>query len=106
MTFAQCVDGFIRDNESSWTNPKHRHKWKTSLVKYVYPALGNRMSPKEWNEAGKPDIVERATAKKKEILTTYYPDYIPEAIDDLIRAKHDIKLPREVMRIGDPRWFK
>jgi trimethylamine---corrinoid protein Co-methyltransferase len=71
---------------------------------YIYPHLGNRMSPKEWNEAGKPDIVERAAARKREILSTYYPDYIPQDLDDRIRAKHDIKLPREVMRAGDPRW--
>ena len=67
---------------------------------YIYPLLGNRMSPKEWNEAGKPEIVERATAKKKEILATYFPEYIPREIDEAIRAKHDIKLPRERMGLG------
>ena len=41
MTFQQCVDGFIRDNESSWTNPRHRREWKASLLKYVYPVLGS-----------------------------------------------------------------
>jgi trimethylamine--corrinoid protein Co-methyltransferase len=71
---------------------------------YIYPLLGNRMSPKEWYEAGKPDIVERATAKKREILSTYFPDYLPRAIDDALRARHDIKLPRTVMEPGDPRW--
>ena len=64
---------------------------------YIYPLLGNRMSPKEWVEAGKPEIVERATAKKREILSTYFPEYIPREIDEAIRAKHDIKLPRERM---------
>jgi trimethylamine---corrinoid protein Co-methyltransferase len=84
------------------------HDQTLSLMQkeYIYPELGNRMSPKEWNEAGRPDIVERASARKMEILTTYYPEYIPEPIDDLIRSRHDIKLPREVMRPGDPRWFK
>ncbi|MFN0194312.1 MAG: trimethylamine methyltransferase family protein [Aestuariivirga sp.] len=71
---------------------------------YVYPHIANRMSPKEWNEAGKPDLVKRAAARKREILSTHYPEYIPRAIDDAIRAKHDIKLPREVMEPGDPRW--
>ncbi|MGL4592827.1 MAG: trimethylamine methyltransferase family protein [Aestuariivirga sp.] len=71
---------------------------------YVYPQVANRMSPKEWNEAGKPEIVERAAARKREILSAYYPDYIPREIDAAIRAKHDIKLPREVMEPGDPRW--
>jgi trimethylamine---corrinoid protein Co-methyltransferase len=71
---------------------------------YVYPHMANRMSPKEWNEAGKPDIVEKAAARKREILSTYYPEYIDRAIDDQIRAKHDIRLPRSVMELGDPRW--
>jgi trimethylamine---corrinoid protein Co-methyltransferase len=73
---------------------------------YIYPGVGNRMSPKEWNEAGKPDIVERAAARKREILSTYHPDYIPREVDERIRAKHDIKLPREMMEPGDPRWTR
>jgi trimethylamine--corrinoid protein Co-methyltransferase len=72
---------------------------------YIYPAIANRMSPKEWNEAGKPDLVERAAIRKREILSTYYPDYLPRVLDDKIRANHDIKLPREVMEMGDPRWM-
>jgi len=64
---------------------------------YVYPLIANRMSPKEWAEAGKPDLVERATARKREILATYYPDYLPREVDNAIRALHDIKLPRSAM---------
>lgn len=71
---------------------------------YVYPALGNRMSPKEWNEAGKPDIIARATARKRDILSSYYPDYLPRALDAELRRRHDLKLPRQVMEPGDPRW--
>jgi trimethylamine---corrinoid protein Co-methyltransferase len=84
----------------------HDQTLSLMLKEYVYPSLGNRMSPKEWNEAGRPDIVERATAKKREIQATYYPNYLPREVDDLIRAKHDIKLPREMMEPGDPRWRK
>jgi trimethylamine---corrinoid protein Co-methyltransferase len=75
-------------------------------TEYVYPLLGNRMSPKEWNEAGKPDILQKAIAKKKMILSTYYPEYIPRDVDEMIRSKHDIRLPREIMELGDPRWLK
>jgi trimethylamine---corrinoid protein Co-methyltransferase len=71
---------------------------------YIYPAIANRMSPKEWIEAGKPDLIEKAAARKHQILSTYYPDYLPRAMDEVIRAKHDIKLPRHVMEPGDPRW--
>jgi trimethylamine---corrinoid protein Co-methyltransferase len=69
-------------------------------TEYIYPLLGNRMSPKEWNEAGKPDIVERATAKKREILSSYFPDYLPREIDRILRERHDIKLPRALMEAG------
>jgi integrase len=41
MTFADCVRGFIRDNETSWTNAKHRREWETSLIKYAFPVLGS-----------------------------------------------------------------
>lgn len=75
------------------------HDQTLSLMQkeYIYPALGNRMSPKEWNEAGRPDIVERATARKNEILRDHRPDYLPREIDKVLRAKHDIKLPRAAM---------
>ncbi len=71
---------------------------------YFYPKLGDRTSPKEWNEAGKPDPVEMAAARKKEVLSSYYPDYIAASADKEIRAGHDIKLPRIQMGPGDPRW--
>jgi integrase len=41
MTFQQCVDGFVRDNDAAWRNAKHRREWVTSLVKYAYPILGS-----------------------------------------------------------------
>jgi integrase len=41
MTFRQCAEGFIKDNERGWTNAKHRHDWRASLNMYVYPVIGN-----------------------------------------------------------------
>ena len=41
MTFRQCAEGFIRDNEAKWTNAKHRREWEGTLSQYVYPALGS-----------------------------------------------------------------
>src|SRR5262245_26963823 len=40
MSFRQCVEGFIKDNEAEWTHPKHRQAWETTLSQYVYPKLG------------------------------------------------------------------
>jgi trimethylamine:corrinoid methyltransferase-like protein len=41
--------------------------------------------------------VERATSRKREILSSYFPDYLPREIDRVIRERHDIKLPRARM---------
>lgn len=62
---------------------------------YVYPALGNRMSPKEWHEADKPDIVDVAIARRKELLASYFPSHISRAVDSEIRSKFSIKLPQQ-----------
>jgi integrase len=40
MTFRQCAEGFIKDNEAKWTNAKHRSEWQGTLIKYAYPILG------------------------------------------------------------------
>jgi integrase len=40
MTFKQCAEGYIKDNETEWTNAKHRREWATTLSRYVYPVLG------------------------------------------------------------------
>jgi trimethylamine--corrinoid protein Co-methyltransferase len=60
---------------------------------HVYPALGNRMSPKEWAEMGKPDLIENATARKDEILAQRSAARFDPALDAAIRAKFNIYLP-------------
>jgi trimethylamine--corrinoid protein Co-methyltransferase len=35
---------------------------------YVYPKIGDRSSPKEWVEKGKPELLDRAIARKEQIL--------------------------------------
>jgi integrase-like protein len=41
MTFRQCTEGFIKDNERDWTNPRHRQEWISTVTRYAYPVLGN-----------------------------------------------------------------
>ena len=73
---------------------------------FLSGASATACRPRNGTRPGKPDIIERAEARKREILTTHYPDLIPRAVDERIRAKHDIKLPRAVMEPGDPRWTR
>jgi integrase len=40
MTFQQCAEGFIRDNEREWSSARHRDDWRVSLRNYAYPILG------------------------------------------------------------------
>ncbi len=67
-------------------------------TEYVYPEIGNRMSPKEWDEAGRPDILEAAIARKNELLASHFPDHIPRSVDREIRARFPIRLPESAMR--------
>ena len=57
-----CIDG-----------PGHYlgHAQTLSLMQseYIYPSLSDRSSPKEWEELGKPVLVEEAAAKVAEITS-------------------------------------
>ncbi len=58
-------------------------------TEYIYPAVGNRMSPKEWNEAGKPDLLDAAIRRKNDILGKAGCQVAPE-IDAAVRAAFNI----------------
>lgn len=59
----------------------------------VYPTLGDRTSPKEWAEIGKPDLVKKAIARKEDILSERAPARFDPRVDKQIRAKFNIHLP-------------
>ncbi len=59
-------------------------------TEYVYPAIGNRMSPKEWAEAGRPGLLAAATARKRAILEGA-PCTIGAALDARVRAAFPIR---------------
>ncbi|WP_299625935.1 trimethylamine methyltransferase family protein [uncultured Tateyamaria sp.] len=59
----------------------------------VYPSMGDRTSPKEWAELDKPDLVEKATRRKEEILATRPTASLDLTLDAAIRAKFNIHLP-------------
>ncbi|MEO9780354.1 MAG: trimethylamine methyltransferase family protein [Sedimentitalea sp.] len=59
---------------------------------HVYPALGDRTSPKEWDERGKPDLLKRATARKDEILSQSATARFDPLKDAKIRERFNIHL--------------
>jgi trimethylamine--corrinoid protein Co-methyltransferase len=69
-------------------------------TEYIYPELGDRLSPNQWVEQDKPVLLDKAIARKKEILNNYFPDHINDEIDQQIRAQFNIFLPREAFGRG------
>lgn len=65
---------------------------------YLYPLIGDRSSPKEWQEKGRPAILERAGRKVADILASHYPAHVPHHIDEQIRGKYPVRLAADYMR--------
>ena len=66
---------------------------KLMQTEYLYPETADRFSPKEWVEKGKPDLIERAKARKNAILETRAPAPFDPTTDAALRAKFKIHLP-------------
>ncbi|MEM6887643.1 MAG: trimethylamine methyltransferase family protein [Pseudomonadota bacterium] len=60
---------------------------------HVYPSLGDRTSPKEWLENGKPDLVQKATARKLKILSERSRARLDPLLDTHVREQFRIHLP-------------
>ncbi len=59
-------------------------------TEYTYPVIGNRMSPKEWEEAGRPELLPAARVRMDEILANA-PMQVSREVDREIRAKFPIR---------------
>lgn len=66
-------------------------------TEYIYPDFYNRQSPNEWKEAGNPDPLQLAIARRDEILSTYFPGHISDEVDQDIRKEFPIFLSRAAM---------
>jgi trimethylamine--corrinoid protein Co-methyltransferase len=59
---------------------------------HVYPTLGDRTSPKEWAEIGKPNLVEKATKMKEDIISKPSPVALDPRLDMALREKYKIHM--------------
>ncbi len=65
---------------------------------YLYPDLADRSTPGEWEEHGRPDLVARASARKREILAApsgTSAAALDPATERAIRARFNIHLPAQ-----------
>lgn len=62
---------------------------------YFYPHLGDRRSPREWQEDGSKPVGEIAREKARSIMASHYPAHISDDADRALRESFDIRLSRE-----------
>lgn len=62
---------------------------KLMQTEYIYPDIANRMSPKEWGEAGQPLLLDAARARKEAILAEAQ-HLIDPAVEDRLRAAFNL----------------
>ena len=64
---------------------------------YIYPDFSDRDSPNVWEENGKPVLLDKAIAKRDEILANHFPKHISDETDAKIREQFPISLSPESM---------
>ncbi|WP_421701754.1 trimethylamine methyltransferase family protein [Aliiroseovarius sp.] len=67
---------------------------------YFYPDLGDRRTPREWEEDGGKRVGDLARDKAREILGEHHPGHVPDGLDKALRAEFDIRLTRTQMGRG------
>ena len=87
--FAACAACFTTATESALPSAATLSRMQSD---HCYPSYGNRMSPKEWVEMEKPDLLETATTRKNTILGAPSAAALDPVIDRAIRAKFNIHL--------------
>lgn len=70
----------------------HDQTIKLMQTEYIYPVIADRSSPKEWEELGKPNLLDTARKRKEEILESPHSLHIPDALDQDLRARFNVLL--------------
>ena len=60
---------------------------------YIYPKIADRLSPKEWEDRDRPELLNAASARKDEILATRSTARFGAELDARIRDRFNIHLP-------------
>ena len=78
----------------------HPQTYGLMHTEFHYPHTVDRASRSDWEAAGKLDMRERARRRAREILTSTFPEVVPEMVDRQLRQEFNILLPREMMLPG------
>ena len=75
----------------------HMQTYERMKSDYCYPMLGDRRTPREWEQDGARDILTRADERAREILDTHFPGHVSDTVDERLRALHPLLLSRHDM---------
>ena len=81
----------------------HSQTLERMQSEFLYPNISDRSSPGIWEEEGSKDILDHAHKRVWEILSSHYPDHLDHDLDNRIRERYPILLPRDSMKSSD-RW--
>jgi trimethylamine--corrinoid protein Co-methyltransferase len=70
----------------------HEQTLQLMQTEYVYPHTADRLSPKEWEEVGRPEPLAQATKRKLEIFANAPKSLIDAATDSQIRSHFNIHI--------------
>ena len=70
---------------------------------YIYPEVGDRVSPADWFDAGATTAEERARVIASGILSSHFPAHVSPDDDAEVRRRFDIRLPIESLA-SSSRW--
>ncbi len=73
----------------------HAQTLSMMQTEYIYPEVGDRLSPDDWVDAGAEVAVDRAHAYVTKTLATHRPSHVSAEIDARIRQAFDIQLPEQ-----------
>jgi hypothetical protein len=83
---------------------RHRADPGAHGIGILFPELADRRAYGEWQESGSSDIRDSAEQRVRDILSAHYPAYIDPKMDEEIRRRFPIVLPREDMQATCGRW--
>jgi len=70
----------------------HEQTLRVMQTEYIYPSVGDRLSPEDWADAGSLDVRARAHQRVEEILSLPAPSHVRPEADALIRELFPIHL--------------
>ncbi len=71
---------------------------------YVYPEVGDRLSPDDWVDEGATTAAERAHEYVRKVMATHHPGHVSPEVDAAIRERFPIKLDPKARTGEDRRW--